>query len=71
MPSQALTDLIRLLTARPRPAQPTVQDLRLGFDILGSKLPPSDDIVSTAVHVGDIAVEWVEAPEAAADRAIL
>jgi acetyl esterase/lipase len=71
MPSTALTDLIRLLTARPRPARPTVQELRLGFDILGSKLPPPDDIVSSAVDVGGIVAEWVEAPEAAADRAVL
>jgi monoterpene epsilon-lactone hydrolase len=71
VPSKALTDLVRLLTARPRPAHPTVQELRLGFDILGSKLPPPDDVVSTAVNVGGIAAAWVEAPDAAADRVVL
>ena len=71
MPSKALTDLISLLTSRPRPAQPTVHEMRLGFEILGSKLPPPDDVTCDVVEAGGVAAEWVQAPNAIAQRVIL
>lgn len=71
MPSTALTDLIALLTSRQRPPQPTVEELRLGFEILGSRLLPPEGIISKAVDVSGIPAEWVQAPQAQADRVIL
>jgi epsilon-lactone hydrolase len=71
MRSNALTDLITLLTSRPRPAHPTPAEMRLGFEILGSRLPPSDDVTCAAVHAGGVQAEWVQASNAVAERVIL
>jgi acetyl esterase/lipase len=71
MPSKALTDLIALLTSRPRPPHPTVHELRLGLEILGSKLPPPDDVTCAAVDAGGVPAEWIQAPNAVAPRVIL
>ena len=71
MRSNALTDLITLLTSRPRPAHPTPAEMRLGFEVLGSRLPPSDDVICTAVHAGGVQAEWVQASNAVAERVIL
>jgi acetyl esterase/lipase len=71
MPSKALADLIALLTSRPRPPQPTVHELRLGLEILGSKLPPPEDVTCAAVDAGGVPAAWLQAPNALADRVIL
>ncbi len=69
--SEALTSLIRWLTSRPRPEHPTVEELRLGFDILGSKLPPQPEVEIEAVQAGTVPAEWVIAPGADAERIVL
>lgn len=71
MPSKALSDLISLLTSRPRPAHPSPEELRLGFEILGSRLPPADDITCTAVDAGGVTAEWVDAPNVIPQRVIV
>ncbi|GIX49791.1 MAG: hydrolase [Candidatus Tectimicrobiota bacterium] len=69
--SEALTSLIAWLTSRPRPPQPTVAELRLGFDILGSKLPPPPEVTVEAVQAGGVPAEWVGAPGGDPSRVIL
>jgi len=71
MARSELTVLIKLLTSRVRPENPTVDELRLGFAILGSKLPPPDDVTTSAVHAGGVPAEWVVAPGADPQRVIL
>jgi hypothetical protein len=48
-----------------------VHELRLGLEILGSKLTPPDDVTCDVVEAGGLAAEWVQAPNAVAPRVIL
>lgn len=71
MASQELAALITLLTSRPRPENPSVAELRLGFEILGRRLPLPDDVTTSAVHAGGVPAEWVVAPGADPQRVVL
>lgn len=71
MPSDTLTKLIQWLTSRPRSESPTLEEMRLGFEVMGSKLPPPDDVRTEAVDAGGVRAEWVVAPGAEAQRVIL
>jgi acetyl esterase/lipase len=71
MASDTLTKLIQWLTSRPRPENATLEEMRLGFEILGSKLPPPDDVHTAAVDAAGVRAEWVTAPGADQQRVIL
>lgn len=71
MASQELAALITLLTSRPRPENPSVAEMRLGFEILGRRLPVPDDVTTSAVHAGGVPAEWVVAPGADPQRVML
>jgi acetyl esterase/lipase len=71
MASQELTALITLLTSRPRPEHLSVVEMRLGFEILGRRLPVPDDVSTSAVHAGGVPAEWVVAPGADPQRVVL
>jgi acetyl esterase/lipase len=67
----ALDNLIALLTSRARPENPTVADMRLGFDLLGKKFPASDTVQVEAVEANGVPAEWVLAAGTEAERVIL
>lgn len=71
MANEALTQVVEWLTSRPRPENPTVEELRLGMEIMGSKLLPPDDVTTEQVSAGGVPAEWVAAPEAEPERVIL
>jgi len=67
----ALDDLIALLTSRERPENPTVEDMRLGFDLLGKKFSASASVQVEAVEANGVPAEWVVAAGTEAERVIL
>jgi acetyl esterase/lipase len=67
----ALDELIALLTARERPENPTVEDMRLGFELLGKKFSASDTVQVEDVEANGVPAEWVVAADTAAERVIL
>lgn len=71
MTVQELNSLIDLLTSRPAPENPPVALMRERFDKLAEFLPVPGDATVEAVSVSGIPSEWVSAPGATADRAIL
>ncbi|MDH3601626.1 MAG: alpha/beta hydrolase [Candidatus Tectomicrobia bacterium] len=71
MANAALDDLIALLTSRERPENPTVEDMRLGFDLLGKKFSASASVQVEAVEANGVPAEWVVAAGTEAERVIL
>ena len=61
MANAALDELIALLTARERPENPTVEDMRLGFELLGKKFSASDAVQVEEVEANGVPAEWVVA----------
>jgi hypothetical protein len=53
----ALDELIALLTARERPENPTIEDMRLGFDLLGKKFSASDTVQVEYVEANGVPAE--------------
>lgn len=71
MANEALTQLVAWLTSRPQSELLEVEDLRLGMEIMGSKLPPPDDVSTAPVSAGGVPAEWVTAPGADPGRVML
>ncbi len=73
MASPELEAVIRMLRSRPVPeTPPTWTDRRKGFEMLATALfRVADDVRVTPTLAGGVPAEWVEAPEAAPDRALL
>lgn len=71
MTVQELTSLIDLLTSRPAPENPPVAMMRERFDKLAAFLPVPADASVEKVSAGGVPSEWVSAPGAVSDRAIL
>ena len=73
MASPELEAVIRMLRSRPVPeAPPTWAERRKGFEMLAAALfRVADDVRVTPTRAGGVPAEWVEAPEAAPDRALL
>lgn len=71
MTQAELTSLIQLLTKRPVPENPTVEEMRLGFEMLGKYLPVPDDAGVQPLTVAGRPAEWVRAPDADDGRAVL
>jgi acetyl esterase/lipase len=67
----ALDALIALLTAREWPENPTVEDMRLGFDLLGKKFSASDAVQVEAVDANGVPAEWVVAAGTEVERVML
>jgi acetyl esterase/lipase len=66
-----LKGIVDLLTKRPAPENPSVADLRLGFEMLGKYLPLPDDAGVEPLTVAGRPAEWVRAPDADAGRVVL
>jgi acetyl esterase/lipase len=47
------------------------QEMRAGYDALGSVYPTASDVVAAPVNAGGVPAEWTRAPGAVEDRAIL
>ena len=71
MTATELSTLIGILQARPEPENPTVAEMRERIGGLEKFLPTPADATRRAVQADGVPCEWVAAPGAAADRAIL
>ncbi len=67
----ALGEVIGLLTSRPRPENPTVEEMRLGFELLSQKFAASASVQTEAVEVNGVSAEWVSAAGVEAECRIL
>ncbi len=61
MANAALDEVIALLTSRPWPENPTVEDMRQGFELLSQQFSASELVQTEAVDAGGVAAEWVTA----------
>jgi len=71
MPSQQHEMMVRMLQARPRPENPTIEESRGGFEQLADMFPLAADVTREAVDAGGVPSEWVQVPESREDRVIL
>lgn len=63
--------MIELLTSRPRPENPTVEEMRLGFELLGQKFAATASVQTEAVDANGVKAEWVSASGVDAASSIL
>jgi monoterpene epsilon-lactone hydrolase len=71
MASQELHTVISMLKERPVVANPTVEEMRAGLEILSTVFPVASDVALEPVDAGGVAAEWVTAPGATPERIIL
>jgi acetyl esterase/lipase len=71
MASQALHAIIQMLTSRPIPENPTVDEMRTGFNMLAAKFPLAADVTCTRTAAAGIPAAWIVAPGADPGRVIL
>ncbi len=71
MASPELGRLIAMMRAQPRPENPTVEEMRAGFEALSALLPCPPDVTRTPVQVAGRPAEWLAAPGADPARALL
>jgi acetyl esterase/lipase len=76
MPSEQLAPLIAELRSLPLLAQIAsdpipLEDARTGFDGFDQMFPVDDDVSVEKISADGVAAEWIAAPDAAADKAVL
>lgn len=72
MASPALEMILQQLRSRPADAAPvSIEETRRGFDAMMAMFPVAADIERTSVSAGGVPAEWIAAPNASPDRAIL
>src|SRR5258706_5455690 len=71
MSQEQLEAIIQQLKANPILEQPSVEGVRAGFEQLGAMFPVPGDVQCEPIQAGSVKAEWITAPGAAADRAIL
>jgi acetyl esterase/lipase len=71
MSQQQLQAIIQQLRSNPLLAQNDIHAVRTGFEQLGAMFPVPGDVQCEPVMAGSVKAEWVTAPGAAMDRAIL
>lgn len=71
MPSPEHENMVAMLQARPAPDNPTLEESRAGFEQLASMFVVPPDVETESVDAGGVPAEWIRAPGAGADRAIL
>ena len=71
MSQEQLQAIIQQLKANPLLEQSDLQAVRAGFEQMGAMFPVPKDVKCEPVKAGSVKAEWVTAPGAAADRAIL
>jgi acetyl esterase/lipase len=71
MSKQQLDTIVQMLKAQPADPKASIQQIRAGFEQMTVMLPVEPDVKCEPVSAGGIKSEWVAAPGADADRAIL
>jgi epsilon-lactone hydrolase len=72
MSAEQLQSLIQMIRARPiEGGTPSVQEMRAGFEGMAAGMPVPADVRREQVSAGGVPAEWVVAPGAEDDRAIL
>ena len=74
MASPELQTILDLLRNRPMPSgdqEPSLEELRTGFEGLAAIFRPEPDVRSETVDAGGVSADWIEAPGADAGRALL
>ncbi len=71
MSLQQLDAIIEQLKANPILKEPSIDAVRKGFEQLGSMFPVPADVQCEPIMADGVKAEWVSAPTAAPDRAIL
>jgi monoterpene epsilon-lactone hydrolase len=74
MASPELQKIVKLLTSQPMPSggrEPSLEELRTGFERLAALFPPEPDVRSETVDAKGVSADWIEAPGADASRALL
>jgi acetyl esterase/lipase len=71
MSQEQLEAIIGQLKANPILQQPTIEGVRAWFEQLGAMFPVPADVQCEPVMAASVKAEWITAPGAAADRAIL
>jgi acetyl esterase/lipase len=69
--SEELVNVIAVLRARPVAEGATVQEMRSGMELLVGAVPLPDGTVCEPLDVDGVPAEWVTAPGARADQAVL
>jgi acetyl esterase/lipase len=71
MPTREFHDLVDMLRSVQRVGNPTMADMRAGWETFASRFVPAGDLAFEAVDAGGVPAEWSRAPGAARDRAVL
>jgi acetyl esterase/lipase len=71
MSQQQLQQIIQMLKAQPIAGRPTVQETRANFEQMTTLFPVAADVKCEPVNAGGVKSEWVTAPGADANRAVL
>jgi epsilon-lactone hydrolase len=71
MSIQQLETILQMLKAGPRLDNPSVTEMRAGFEQMGGAMPVAPDVKCEPVKAGTVPSEWVTAPGADASRVIL
>jgi epsilon-lactone hydrolase len=71
MSIQQLETLVLMLKAGPRLDNPSVAEMRAGFEQMGNTMPVAPDVKCEPIKAGTVPAEWVTAPGADASRVIL
>ncbi|HSD11463.1 MAG TPA: alpha/beta hydrolase [Candidatus Binatia bacterium] len=71
MSQEQLQAIIQQLKANPLLEQPELEAVRAGFEQMAAMFPVPADVKCEPAMAGNVKAEWVTAPGAAADRAIL
>jgi acetyl esterase/lipase len=69
--SEQLMNVIAALRAQPVVDEPTVEDMRAGIEAFIGVVPLPEDVTFEPIDVDGVPAEWVAAPNAAADKALL
>ena len=70
MSKEQLATIVEMLRSQPL-MQPSVQEMRAQLELMGQGFPVPPDVRCERVSAGGVPAEWVAAPGAAEDRAIL
>ena len=71
MSQEQLQAIIQQLKANPVLGETDILKVRAGFEQLGAMFPVPGDVQCEPIMAGSVKAEWITAPGAAADRAIL
>jgi acetyl esterase/lipase len=71
MPSEAHESMIQMLLARPQAENPTVEEMRAGFEQMAALFPVAADVDCHAVEAAGRPAEWVAAPGSHPGRVVL